>query len=494
MAVKCDHRGIQTSDGGPNTDLPNSCDIVSGQFPEGLRVLVFDEDPVYRQVLEKHLQEFRYQVWICNEEDRAMHLLRNHRDRFDIAIIEAQDSKGDRFRLISEIGLEMDIPVIIMSKDDSVESVVDWMRNGACDYLIKPIRPEDLRMIFKHVAMKMQGRRSVAAGEAEEKVGGTVAKSSSVGDSTIRNPNKRKRGIDEDHDHDRCDRTSTSKKRRVVWEDELHKKFLAAVEQLGLANAVPKKILELMNDPSISRENVASHLQKFRIHLKKQEEQKERDQKNISLTTQREGRTYGGEEATDFHKGGDVQFPTFHIDNIPGQPWMQQQHITNTNLTTQLVSPLGHHHLGDGVSVAVSSRNLVMTHHHHHTSELACIENTQESLGYNNFEMHNEEEAAVGNLTCLYMQNSQDLFQFHEPVMATTTMIPNHHHSSASLQMSQPMSNGHVTESAMLHSPSFPSSYTHNSFLDQQEILTMVDECGVFNYDSAYSVNNNKVT
>ncbi|VVB15348.1 unnamed protein product [Arabis nemorensis] len=181
---------------------------------------------------------------------------------------------------------------------------------------------------------------------------------------------------------------------------------------------------------------------------------------------------YGGEEATDFYRRGDVQFPIYHINNIP-QPCVHQQQIPNTNLTTQLVSPLGNHHLCDGVSVAVSSKNLVMTHHHYQTSEVACIENTEESFGYNSFEMHNEDEATVGNLTRLVMHNSQEagLFQFHEPVMATTTMIPNHHHSSASLEANQQqMMNGHVTEPPMMHLHSVPSSYTHSSFLDQQEI------------------------
>lgn len=32
----------------------------------------------------------------------------------------------------------------VISKDDSVQSVIKWMRNGASDYLIKPIRPKDL--------------------------------------------------------------------------------------------------------------------------------------------------------------------------------------------------------------------------------------------------------------------------------------------------------------------------------------------------------------
>lgn len=37
----------------------------------------------------------------------------------------------------------------------------------------------------------------------------------------------------------------------------------------GLKNAVPKTILQLMNVEGMTRENVASHLQKYRLHLKR---------------------------------------------------------------------------------------------------------------------------------------------------------------------------------------------------------------------------------
>ncbi|KAJ1422130.1 SANT/Myb domain [Sesbania bispinosa] len=75
------------------------------------------------------------------------------------------------------------------------------------------------------------------------------------------NSKKRRDIKDEDEDgEDREDITSL-KKPRVVWSVELHQQFMAAVNQLGIDKAVPKKILELMNVPGLTRENVASHLQ-----------------------------------------------------------------------------------------------------------------------------------------------------------------------------------------------------------------------------------------
>ena len=57
---------------------------------------------------------------------------------------------------------------------------------------------------------------------------------------------------------------SQSKKRRVVWSVELHQQFVNAVNSLGIDKAVPKRILDLMGVAGLTRENVASHLQKYR--------------------------------------------------------------------------------------------------------------------------------------------------------------------------------------------------------------------------------------
>ncbi|KAL8542340.1 hypothetical protein ACS0TY_003275 [Phlomoides rotata] len=53
---------------------------------------------------------------------------------------------------------------------------------------------------------------------------------------------------------------SSQKKPQVVWSIELHGKFVAAVNQLGIDKALPKRILDLVN-VGLTRENVASHLQ-----------------------------------------------------------------------------------------------------------------------------------------------------------------------------------------------------------------------------------------
>lgn len=64
---------------------------------------------------------------------------------------------------------------------------------------------------------------------------------------------------------------STARRRRLQWTPTLHARFEKAVNEIGLDVAVPKAILQRMGVHGLSRENVASHLQKYREALKKRE-------------------------------------------------------------------------------------------------------------------------------------------------------------------------------------------------------------------------------
>lgn len=59
------------------------------------------------------------------------------------------------------------------------------------------------------------------------------------------------------------------KRPRLVWTPALHKLFEEAVAKIGVNKAVPKTIMQMMNVDGLTRENVASHLQKYRLSLRK---------------------------------------------------------------------------------------------------------------------------------------------------------------------------------------------------------------------------------
>jgi YesN/AraC family two-component response regulator len=158
------------------------------------------------------------------------------------------------------------------------------IQHGACDYMVKPVRLEQLRGIWTHVVKN--SKTGDAAWKLPSGDGDKVEKAANHAKKYSRKNKKVVDVADEDNEN-----TSTQKKQRVQWCGELHRKFVQAVNQIGMdskfshfmslsinnssvksvslnkhfvavnAGAVPKKILEVMNVEGLTKENVASHLQ-----------------------------------------------------------------------------------------------------------------------------------------------------------------------------------------------------------------------------------------
>ncbi|XP_010513906.1 PREDICTED: two-component response regulator ARR14-like [Camelina sativa] len=251
---------------------------ISDQFPNGLRILVVDDDTSCLLILEQMLLRLMYQVTICSQADVALTILRERKDCFDLVLSDVHMPGMNGYKLLQQVGLEMDLPVIMMSADGRTTTVMTGINHGACDYLIKPIRPEELKNIWQHVVrrrcvMNKELRSSLALEDNNKNSGSveTVFSVSECSEGSLMKPRKKKKkSVDrEDNEDDDLLDPGNSKKSRVVWSIELHEQFVNAVNQLGIDKAVPKRILELMNVPGLNRENVASHLQKFRLYLKR---------------------------------------------------------------------------------------------------------------------------------------------------------------------------------------------------------------------------------
>ncbi|XP_028768650.1 transcription factor HHO3-like [Neltuma alba] len=60
------------------------------------------------------------------------------------------------------------------------------------------------------------------------------------------------------------------RKQRRCWSQELHRRFVNVLQQLGGADsATPKQIRELMKVDGLTNDEVKSHLQKFRLHTRR---------------------------------------------------------------------------------------------------------------------------------------------------------------------------------------------------------------------------------
>ncbi|KAE9604805.1 hypothetical protein Lal_00011084 [Lupinus albus] len=239
-------------------------------FPSGLRVLVVDDDPTWLKILQKMLNKCSYEVTTCCLARHALNLLRERKDGYDIVISDVNMPDMDGFKLLEHVGLEMDLPVIMMSVDGETSRVMKGVQHGACDYLLKPIRMKELRNIWQHVFRKrIHEAREFESFESFESIqlmrNGLIDQFDEGNLFALEDMTSTKKRKDTDN-RDFGD-SSSEKKARVLWSVELHQKFVKAVNQIGFDKVGPKKILDLMNVPWLTRENVASHLQKYRLYL-----------------------------------------------------------------------------------------------------------------------------------------------------------------------------------------------------------------------------------
>ncbi|KAL3633899.1 hypothetical protein CASFOL_022661 [Castilleja foliolosa] len=69
--------------------------------------------------------------------------------------------------------------------------------------------------------------------------------------------------------HQKKKKKKNKKKQRCCWSPDLHRIFVHALDELGGAEvATPKKILEKMKVEGLTNDEVKSHLQKYRIHIR----------------------------------------------------------------------------------------------------------------------------------------------------------------------------------------------------------------------------------
>lgn len=137
----------------------------------------------------------------------------------------------------------------MLSANGETKAVMKGITHGACDYLLKPVRIEELRNIWQHVVRRRKfdhkERYSFDNGEDSDKPQAANSEGTqAVGDNgPLDHSGKvnRKRKDQNDEDEDFCeenthesDDPSSQKKPRVVWSVELHRKFVAAVNQLGI--------------------------------------------------------------------------------------------------------------------------------------------------------------------------------------------------------------------------------------------------------------------
>jgi two-component system KDP operon response regulator KdpE len=105
-------------------------------------ILVIDDEPQIRKLLEIALESNDYKVWQAATGKEGIIMAANHPPELIILDLGLPDKSGHE--VLKELRTWYSRPVIILSVQNSEEDIVKALDNGATDYLSKPFRTGEL--------------------------------------------------------------------------------------------------------------------------------------------------------------------------------------------------------------------------------------------------------------------------------------------------------------------------------------------------------------
>ena len=109
-------------------------------------VLVVDDDETNRKILSGRLESEGHKVSVAENGRRALEVI--EREPFDLVLLDILMPEMDGYQVLKHLKSRQtarDIPVIVLSALDEIESAVKCIEMGAEDYLTKPFNPVLLR-------------------------------------------------------------------------------------------------------------------------------------------------------------------------------------------------------------------------------------------------------------------------------------------------------------------------------------------------------------
>ena len=118
---------------------------------EKTNILVVDDEDVMRSLLCDVLGEAGYKVEAVSSGEEAIEKIRQ--DQFCIVITDLKMPGMNGIEILKKVkAINSDLCVIMITAYPSVESVIEVMREGAYDYIVKPFNVKEIQLVIRRAA------------------------------------------------------------------------------------------------------------------------------------------------------------------------------------------------------------------------------------------------------------------------------------------------------------------------------------------------------
>jgi DNA-binding NtrC family response regulator len=115
-------------------------------------ILVAEDEEKMRRILEVNLQD-EYRVLLAKDGEEALHMIKEN--EVNLLLTDMRMPEKDGLSLLHEVKrLRPEIPVVLITAYGTIESAVNAMKEGAADYLLKPIKMEEVELVIQRALLQ----------------------------------------------------------------------------------------------------------------------------------------------------------------------------------------------------------------------------------------------------------------------------------------------------------------------------------------------------
>jgi two-component system, NtrC family, response regulator PilR len=117
------------------------------------KILVVDDEKSMREFLEIMLRKEDYKVSLAPNGEEVLRII--ERDIFDLVLLDIRMPKMDGIAVLKKIkALSPETVVIMITAYASADTAIKAMKEGAYDYITKPFKVEEIKLIIKNALEK----------------------------------------------------------------------------------------------------------------------------------------------------------------------------------------------------------------------------------------------------------------------------------------------------------------------------------------------------
>jgi DNA-binding NtrC family response regulator len=119
-------------------------------------VLVIDDDPTQRRLLQAAVEKAGFACRTAPDGETGLALASDGKDGIDVVLLDLTMPGLSGMETLERLaGRRGDLPVIMLTATSGIDTIVQSMRGGAVDFIVKPANPERVVVSIRN-ALKMQ--------------------------------------------------------------------------------------------------------------------------------------------------------------------------------------------------------------------------------------------------------------------------------------------------------------------------------------------------